>query len=312
MLRNARELRYRRISCASQAALQIGVKRLCALALCAVPLCVGGCGEHVASSGNSQAGTCGSAPVIGSVQDSLTNQAIQGARVFLEAASQNISGRVLSFAVEQHATTLPDGSFQLCSLKTQGAQAIVIAAQDIAGRAYPPLVIPVLSAVNLGAVAMGGCRVTCGFEGQQQSSAPATITGSITTAPGADAGVVAPRYALAAPDGSGDLWNLEIPALNSEQLVTFQTTDDGCAAQRSICSPYTFVLPSQKPVVIEKGEYLQQTGPPTYAVLATVTDGRTCVPASGSTNFQQGGLSPLTGIPGGSLSAAAIYLQDCY
>ena len=186
--------------------------------------------------------------------------------------------------------------------------ALVIAALDAAGNSYPAYVSANGGAGALGTVALGGCEVVCGLPGQQQSSAPVTISGSVTTDPVTEVISVVPQYALLT--SSGAIWSVVIPTLNAPSpLVT--TAAGGCAAAVGICAAYQLLLPSTKPVVVQGGVSSQASGSPVYAVAAAVGQGHTCTPMTLSTVLELNGSTSLTGNPGAALSAATLAFHAC-
>ena len=108
-----------------------------------------------------------------------------------------------------------------------------------AAEAYPQYGPFVTGATEPMFVRMGGCILICGFDGQQQTAFPATITGTITSAPIAVAGTVIPRYTFEALDGSKaqgvvpNLWTLAMPLFNASPTM-FSTVAATCGGTFSV------------------------------------------------------------------------------
>ncbi len=164
---------------------------------------------------------------------------------------------------------------------------------DSSGRAYPPYVTAVSGAASLGTVAMGGCAGMCGFAGEQQTSAPATITGVITSAPIAVAGTVAPQFAMQALDGSKaadgtqNLWALALPVFNASPVLAFSTTTGACAGVAPYCSTYTLPVPSQSPLWPVNGGTVQAAVTSIYIIYVAPGSISACTPSFSFSAFQR-------------------------
>ena len=265
------------------------------------------CGSHASSPSN----LCTGAAINGTLHDSLTEHPVQGI-VSFEPGSQVLGSSLYNFSVTQNISTDTNGNFQLCEPAVAVPSVVVVTALDSSNNAYPPFVASVTGATSFGTIPMGSCTLVCGqFPGQQQTSPPATIQGIITTVPIAKSGSVLTQYALLALDGSTNLWNLAMPAYNASGPVAFTTTAAKCTSQSLFCADYTFVLPSQKPVVSTKTGTMQEAGAPDYSINAVIPGTPSCIPPSAFTYFQQNGTSPLTAAPGAQLVAAPINLAAC-
>ena len=163
-------------------------------------------------------------------------------------------------------------------------------------KAYPPYATLVTGATDLGIVNMGGCILICGLDGQQQTTLPATIAGTITSAPIAVAGTMIPRFAMQAldgsksPDGLLNLWNLAMPVFNESMTPTFSTVAGSCDGISPYCATYGLVVPSQSPVHPVSGGTLQATVSPVYSIYAALGTYE-CVPAYASSLIQSDGKS---------------------
>ena len=162
---------------------------------------------------------------------------------------------------------------------------------------------------QLGTLTMGGCMLTC-LLGQQQTTAPAVITGAVTSNPKSVMGTISAEYALGTVDGSGEIWNVVLP-VPSQLDSSFTTSSNGCASpQNPFCAPYALTLPSQKPLQFSGGQYTQFSGFPVYDVEASLTGSTGCIPSTVAIYAQANG-SPLTATPGVSLSARDITFVQC-
>ena len=269
-----------------------------------------GCGGHVSPTNTGESNACAAGSITGTLRDSLTGRLIADGQVLLETGSPVPGANEDTSAVAQQAVSGADGSFAVCAAAAGSPAAIVVAALDPAGNSYPAFVTAVSAAVDLGALAIGGCVIECGLDGQQQSSAPATIEATVTTDPLPEPVSVTLEYVVQAPDGSGALWDLIIPTLNQQSFAP-ATAANGCPGVSGVCAAFRFVLPSLKPVVAQKGANVQLRGSPVYAVAATIGAGHTCTPPVLLTNFEQDGSTPLTAVPGAVLSAAPLAFHAC-
>lgn len=285
--------------------------RRSALFVCISWIFLAGCGGKSTPPNPPITNACTGVVISGTMQDSLTGQPVSQGWAVLESGIQLLATPVFNFSQSQKVTSDVHGAFSLCSPPVPQPSAIVLVALDPSGKTYPAFVAPVSGATDLGTIPMGGCRLLCGFEGQQQTSSPVIITGTITSAPIAKTGSVMAQYAMNALDGSKNLWNFSIPALDPAQSNTFGTTPSVCAGSAPFCAAYTLTLPSQKPVQRVTGGYLQQAGAPTYSIYAVADGPLSCTPSSGHAFFQQDGKSFLTGVPGDQLSAADIAFTRC-
>jgi hypothetical protein len=215
---------------------------------------------------------------------------------------------IYGFSIVTITTSDANGRFHLCAATAPYPSVVVVTALGTGGNAYPALVAPVSGSINFGDLSMGACRGTC-FNGQQQTSAPATIDGAIGTTPIAKSGSLVPQYAMNAPNNSSELWELDVPLADKSQGNLFQTGAGNCAGGVPFCASYTLTLPSQNPVVRMAQEYLQLSGDPNYAIYTTLAGG-SCIPPFGFTPVQKDGRF-LTGAPGVSLTAADIMFQSC-
>lgn len=269
-----------------------------------------GCGPGSMRQNQPPTGACIGVPINGTLQDSLTNSAVAQGWVYIEQGKQLAGDGSYFFTVAQLAATDANGKFSLCAPALSSPSALVALALDSSARAYPPFVVSVSGAMNL-TIPMGGCALLCGLDGQQQTSTPAAIRGSIATAPIASSGAVTALYSLSALDGSSSIWNLAVPSLSSSQTSTFTTaTSTNCPGKAPYCTSYSFSLPSQRPIVPTKSGYTQQAGAPVYSIYASIT-GTLCTPPFASTVYEQDGTTPLAAAPGVQLSAAALNFSAC-
>ena len=135
------------------------------------------------------------------------------------------------------------------------------------------------------------------------------VTGVITTTPAAEAGTVAAQAAVAAPDGSRDIWAVAIPGLGAGESGAFQTAAAlGCAGP---CATYRFTLPTRQPFVQSSGGTHELAAPALYVVYATTKTSGACRTPFASTIFQSDMRSPLTGAPGATLTAALLTFTGC-
>lgn len=255
-------------------------------------------------------GSCTGAAITGTLKDSLTSQPVAQGWVYLETGTPLAQvSTVYNFSVIQQATAGADGSFNLCASSIPGPSVLVAMALDASGNAYPPYVTRISGSANL-SIPMGGCALLCGLDGQQQTSAPATISGTITTEPVAASGTAAATYAISALDGSSSVWGIAFPSLSGSHSTNFVTTAGMCPNKAPFCSSYSYVLPSQKPMVPTKTATVQQTGAPTYLINAVPGTASGCKPATLTAVDGQDG-KPLTAAPGAQLSAQTISFGAC-
>lgn len=256
--------------------------------------------------------SCTGIGVSGTLHDSLTNQPISQAWAVLESGVPNsIPSSIVSFSPSQTASADAGGAFQLCMPVAAVPAVLVVDALDSAGKAYPPFVAEVTATTNLGTVRMGGCSLSCGLPGQQQTSSPAVINGSVSSAPVSIAGSLLPQYSLRALDGSKATWTISIPPLSDAQMPGFHTAASACTGKDQFCSSYAFSLPSQKPVVLVKGGYQQDAGAPVYSIYASPASAAACAQSSVTASLENDGKTPLTGSPGLQLTAMDISFTGC-
>jgi len=280
-------------------------------------LCLAGCGGNSTPSTPPISDACTGAAITGVLQDSLTSQPVAQGVAVLETGTQLSATSIYNFYPAQQVATDTHGAFKLCAATVVSPSAIILEAVDSAGKAYPPFVASISGAADLGTIPMGGCRVTCAFDGQQQTSLPATIAGVITSSPIAKTGSVVPQYSVTALDGSKsksgspNLWSLALPLFNSSQTFTFSTTAGKCAGTAPFCASYSFSVPSQRPMQRVNGAYIQEAAVPYYLIYAVPDGAASCLPPFKVTTFQQDGSSFLTGNPGAQITAAEIDFSDC-
>lgn len=280
---------------------------------CAIWISLAGCGGNSSapipsSSSGTDACTSGVA-ISGVLQDAVTHQPVAQGWAMLESGTQLGVTQVYSFYPVQRAATDAQGAFQVCAQSIASPSAIVLVALDSTGLAYPPFVASLSGTADLGTVPMGG--------EPQKTSAPATITGVITSAPAATAGTFVAQYVMTALDGSKsssgspNLWALAIPGLSNSQSNTFSTASGSCAGGAPYCASYTFTLPSQKPVQPFSGGYTQGVGAPVYSIYALTGSSSPCSPSSRTTGSQLDGSGVLIGSPGAQMTASTIAFTMC-
>ena len=269
-----------------------------------------GCGSKTATWPLSN--QCGGTLLHGVVTDSLTGSPVAGAKVVLETGSKLFITPIYTFSPDASDTTDEQGGFSVCYNTIATPAVLVFEALDPSGNAYPPTIAPVLLVSNLGTVSLGACHVACGFPGQAQSSAPAGISGLVTTSPIGESGTLSAQTAIAALDGSKNIWNIAIEGLLTGQPDTFLSTAGTCPTTGQTCALYTYTLPSQAPVDLVAGVYKQQEAPPTYSISATPETGAGCTQPFLSTSFQSNGSSPLTAVPGKQLTVADLSFTGCH
>ena len=260
---------------------------------------------------------CGGSIISGTLRDSLTSQPVAQGMAILESGTELGTTPIYNFLPIQKVTTDPQGGFSLCAQSVGYPSVIMLAAMDAQGKAYPPYATFVTGATDLGIVNLGGCILTCAFDGQQQTTLPATIEGTITSAPIAVAGALSPRFAMQAldgsksPDGVLNLWDLDMPVFNVSMAPPFSTVAGGCDGISPYCASYRLVVPAQSPVHPVSGGTLQAAAPPVYSIFAALGT-YDCVPAYASSLFQLDGKSFLTAAPGAQLTAQNINLTSCH
>ena len=276
-----------------------------------------GCGGNSTSSVPPTSDACTGLAITGVLQDSLTSQPVAQGVAVLEAGTQLSGTSIYDFYPTQQGATDAHGAFTLCLAAIANPSAIVLEALDSTGKAYPPFIASISGAADLGTILMGGCRITCGFDGQQQTSLPATLKGVITSSPIAKTGTVVPQYAVTALDGSKsksgypNLWSLALPLFTSSATTTFGTTAGTCAGTIPFCTNYSFTVPSQEPTQLVNGVYVQGAAVPYYLIYAVPDGPGLCSPPSQLTIFQQDGTSLLAGNPGAQITVAEIDFTRC-
>lgn len=221
-----------------------------------------GCGVSTTSPAPPATQACSGIGVSGVLHDSLTNLPVAQGWAALETAEPAASSSIISFSLSQKVSSDANGAFLGCSTNTSQPTVLVIVALDSSNKAYPPFLKQISKTTTLGTVAMGSCTVTCGFDNQDQTSAPAMINGEILSAPIAVDGSVSAQYAIKALDGSTAIWMLNMPSLDDAPSQSFSTTEGGCSDQKQPCASYSLLLPSQNAVVASNGGNQQGTGAP--------------------------------------------------
>jgi hypothetical protein len=268
---------------------------------------IGGCADVSSKGTVLHESKCAGVQILGTLHDSLSNLPVSRAWIVLESKTSSSAANASTFLPVEKTTADTSGKFQLCSATLGNPSLIVASALDSNGNAYPPLVSQVSGTVDLGTILMGGCSLICGLEGQQQTSAPAIISGVVTSAPSSITTSVIPQYSLIALDGSNTVWNLSIPDLeDASSIVT--TSSVNCAQGGTFCASYSFVLPSQKPMIEQGGKYEQNAGIPAYSVLGNAS---ACVPSSSRASFEQNGMTPIFGNAGTNQSVQTISFGNC-
>ncbi len=271
-----------------------------------VVIFVAGCGTSVSVTLLSNQ-TCVSAIL----RDSLTNLPVKQGWAALESGTPNAALATVSFSRPQVATSDPSGSVQVCAANFSQPAVVIFLALDASGNAYAPLVEQVSKSIDLGAVSIGACIISCGFDRQEETSAPAIIDGEIISSPISNNGFVVPQYSTAALDGSTSIWNITIPLLSKDQTNSFTTTVNGCPGQSQFCTSYEMTLPSQNPLLPTLTGFRQNPGSPVYSILAQSSTSPSCSPSTISTYFAANG-KPLTAAPGSRLFAKNILFPQCH
>jgi hypothetical protein len=256
--------------------------------------------------------TCSGVAITGVLHDAQTNLPVAQGWAVLESGTQLSTGiPFYEFYPSQTVATDVHGAFKLCVATISNPSAIVTMALDSAGKAYPPFVTAASAAADLGTIPLGTLPPT----------APAVITGVITSAPIAKTGSIVAQYPMLALDGSksaagvANLWSLAIPSFNTSQTDKFTTTAGACPGEAPFCATYVFTLPSQKPIQpFTDGAYsgyLQGAGAPLYMIYAVPDGTPSCVPQLSLTVFQKDGSTLLTGNPGAQITASDVNFTGC-
>ena len=253
---------------------------------------------------------CANILITGTLEDSLTSLPLSQGLATIEVGAELGQTPLYDFSVSQQVASDANGRFSLCTPASLAPVVIVLTGFDSTGLAYPPLVAQVTASTDFATVLMGACRLTCAFN-QQQTSSTANINGSVFSSPIAIGGQISPYLTVSAIDGSQNLWNLLTPQSANSEPLNFKTAASGCSSQAMICSNYSFTLPSQQPVLLTAGKYMQHSGPPTYTLYASPLPNTSCKPPVAISAFQQDGVSPLTANPGANLTAAALSFESC-
>lgn len=261
--------------------------------------------------------TCSGQLITGVLHDSLTGKPVAQGLAALEAGTQlSPTVALYNFIPTKQASTDATGTFKLCVPSVASPSALVITALDASGSTYPPFISPISGAKDLGTVPMGGCAGTCGLVGEQQTTAPATIGGNITSAPGAVTGTIygfIPTFALdGSKTASGDriIWLLAAPDMSAGHTSAFSTAVNGCTGVSGPCTTYSIDLPSQSPMQLVNGGYLRPAAAPTYMIFATLNQGSVCTLNYGASFFTLTG-GALQATPGAKLAAADVAFSGC-
>lgn len=285
---------------------------------------LGGCAGNSHLTTGTPAAGCSGVVISGTLRDSLTFQPVSQGMAILESGTQLGATSSYHFRATQKVATDAQGAFSLCAQSTVYPTVMLLEAMDAGGKAYPPYVTLVTGASDMGIVSMGGCILACGiFDAQQQTASPATITGTITSAPMAVTGDVIPRYALRALDGSKtqdgvpNVWGLAMPVfsastISASMISRFSTVVGACDGASPYCARYTLTVPAQSPMYPVSGGIIQAAVSPTFIVYAEVDSSTACTPPIASTVWQPDGKSPLTATAGAQLTAQSINLTSCH
>lgn len=277
-----------------------------------------GCGGNSAPPTVPPANQCNGAILSGTLRDSLTFQPVAQGTAVLESGTELGITPLYNFFPAQSVTTNAQGDFSLCASAIPYPSVLVLEAMDANGNAYPPYVTFVKAGADLGTISMGGCVLKCAFADQQQTAAPATITGTITSDPIAVPGTVVPQYPMQAldgsksPDGAPNLWSLALPLFPASPTLTFNTTSGACGGASNFCSSFTLPVPAQKPIYPESGGGAQLLASTVYMIYAELNTATTCSPQFGFTAFQPDGQSILMATPGAQLTAQTISFTNCH
>lgn len=255
--------------------------------------------------------------ITGVLHDSLTGKPVAQGLAVLETGTQLTPTVALyNFTPAKQASADATGAFKLCIPSVISPSALVITALDASGNTYPPFVSSISGAKDLGTVPMGGCAVTCGLAGEQQTTAPATIGGNVMSTPGAVSGTIYGFIATLALDGSvtakGDkiLWALAVPDMSAGHTSAFSTLANGCTGVSAACAAYSIDLPSQSPMQLVNGGYLHPAAAPTYMFFAALNQGSVCTLNYGVSFFTSTG-EALQATPGAKLTATDIAFSGC-
>ncbi len=255
--------------------------------------------------------TCG-ATITGVLHDSLTGTAVADGIVAAETGQREFpSSPVVNFSQAAQTRSDATGAFKLCVPQSAVSAAgsafpilVTAVAAAVDGSIYPASIAAVTKTTDLGFVVLGGCDVACGiFDGQQQSTQGAVIEGTITSAPGAVAGTVAAEFAIAAMNGSRDLWAVAIPGLGAGESGAFQTA--AAPGSAGPCASYKFTLPVLQSRVRTASGESQIRGAAGYLIQAVLGTQSHCR-ASFNTATEQAGGGPLLTAPGAALTAMPV------
>ena len=122
-------------------------------------------------------------------------------------------------------------------------------------------------------------------------------------------GEIYPEYPIISPVNEKEIWDLIIPPLSAQESFALGEAG-GCGTANAFCTTYAFRMPSQKPITVVGGKYVQQSGVPVYLMTA-IAEEPLCTPNSVSTSLQQSETAPLLASPGSSLVAETLNLIRC-
>jgi len=243
-----------------------------------------------------------SSSISGKVVDSVTNAAISGGKVVV-ALEQPDSGGVDRVMME----TVPDaaGNFVFCPVMA-GTYDVVVVAINGSSTAYAPTITTgvqpgnALGTINL--IAQTGA-----------SSAPATITGQITTATATNTGALA-DISLSTLESVGSTMVTIPQAATSSATLSLATAAGATCPANTDCVSYTVQVPAAMPNVgafLSTGtNYTQATGSASYTL-----DALSFVPNSGGTAdctpSEQKSATPIAVTAGTTSNSPALAFTGC-
>jgi hypothetical protein len=253
--------------------------------------------------------TLTSTSINGTVVDSVTNQPISGGTTVAALEQKDASG---IDRVVMETVTNPSGAFSFCPVAA-GTYDVVVGAVSGTQVAYAVTVITGVQPGN----ALGMVPVTAQTG---TSTAPASITGLVTTSTGSAA--TAADISLSALQPIGSSVMVTIPLAGQSATMANLTTAAGSTCPgKTDCASYTLSVPALNPSV---GPFVASTsqkpaapgaGPVSYTIdaFAFTTDGTStldCSPSELKTNSTTTNI-PLTVTSGMSSKAATLAFSGC-
>lgn len=250
-----------------------------------------------------------SSSINGTIVDSVTNQAIPGGATVVALEAKDSSG--IDRVVMQTVTDA-SGAFSFCPIAA-GTYDVVVT--GISGNQIA-FAVTVITGVQPGN-ALGNVPLVAQ---SGMNTAPATITGQVTTSSGAAA--TAADVSISALQVVSSSLMITVPLAGQSATSAQLTTVPGASCPANTdCASYTFSVPALNPSIgafvaaASQNPAAPASGPANYTIdaLAFATDGTStpnCTPSEVQTSSTTAN-TPLTAVSGQSTSAATLTFTGC-